>query len=224
MKNWSAWKKEAEKIRRLKAVLEKITRDGKVYRKESDSIGTKEVPVEAYYGVQTLRAYENFRITGLNIPPEIITSLGYIKKAAALTNCEVGTLDKTKAEAIISACDEVIQGKFKQYFIVDPIQGGAGTSLNMNANEVIANRAIELLGGEKGEYQIINPNDHVNCGQSTNDVIPTAGKLTALHLLEKCVEQLYRLYEALQNKAQEFDDVIKMGRTQMQDAVPIRLG
>lgn len=224
MKNWSAWKKEAEKIRRLKAVLEKITRDGKVYRKESDSIGTKEVPVEAYYGVQTLRAYENFRITGLNIHPEIITSLGYIKKAAALTNCEVGTLDKTKAEAIISACDEVIQGKFKQYFIVDPIQGGAGTSLNMNANEVIANRAIELLGGEKGEYQIINPNDHVNCGQSTNDVIPTAGKLTALHLLEKCVEQLHRLYEALQNKAQEFDDVIKMGRTQMQDAVPIRLG
>ena len=194
------------------------------YRVEKDSIGTKDVPEGVYYGVQSLRAAENFHITGLSMHPEIINSLAYIKKAAAITNCEVGIIDKKIANAIVKACDEILEGKFHKDFIVDPIQGGAGTSLNMNANEVIANRAIELLGGQKGDYSIVNPNDHVNCGQSTNDVIPTAGKMTSLRLLKNLKKELRRLYEALSKKADEFDHVIKMGRTQMQDAVPIRLG
>lgn len=194
------------------------------FRTEIDSIGTKNVPEDVYYGVQTLRAAENFHITGLFMHPEIINSLAYIKKAAAITNCEIGILDKKIAQAIVQACDEILQGSFHDDFIVDPIQGGAGTSLNMNANEVIANRAIEILGGKKGEYTIVNPNDHVNCGQSTNDVIPTAGKMTSLRLLKNLKKELYRLYDALSAKAKEFDHVIKMGRTQMQDAVPIRLG
>lgn len=156
--------------------------------------------------------------------PEIINSLAYIKKAAAITNCEAGLLDKRRTQAIVQACDEILEVKFREDFIVDPIQGGAGTSLNMNANEVIANRAIEILGGKKGDYSVVNPNDHVNCGQSTNDVIPTAGKMTSLRLLKKLKKQLLRLHSALEQKADEFDGVIKMGRTQLQDAVPIRLG
>ena len=194
------------------------------FRIESDSIGSKDVPENVYYGVQSLRAAENFRITGLSMHPEIINSLAYIKKACAITICEVGILDKKIANAIVQACDEIISGKFHDAFIVDPIQGGAGTSLNMNANEVIANRAIEILGGEKGDYTIVNPNDHVNCGQSTNDVIPTAGKMTSLRLLQNLKKELLRLHETLVMKADEFDHIIKMGRTQMQDAVPIRLG
>ncbi|MCI8318877.1 MAG: aspartate ammonia-lyase [Lachnospiraceae bacterium] len=194
------------------------------FRTEKDSIGAKNIPEDVYYGVQTLRAAENFHITGLNMHPEIINSLAYIKKAAAITNCEIGLLDKKKANAIVQACDEIIGGKFHNDFIVDPIQGGAGTSLNMNANEVIANRAIEILGGQKGDYSIVHPNDHVNCGQSTNDVIPTAGKMTSLRLLANLKKELLRLHEALSMKADEFDHIIKMGRTQMQDAVPIRLG
>ncbi|MCI8854773.1 MAG: aspartate ammonia-lyase [Lachnospiraceae bacterium] len=194
------------------------------YRLEKDSIGSKEVPEQVYYGIQSLRASENFHITGLGLHPEIIISMAYIKKAAAITNCETGILKKKKAEAIVRACDEIVAGKLHEHFIVDPIQGGAGTSLNMNANEVIANRAIELLGGKKGDYTLINPNDHVNCGQSTNDVIPTAGKMTSLRLLYHLKKELQRLHKALTEKATEFDSVIKMGRTQMQDAVPIRLG
>lgn len=194
------------------------------FRVEKDSIGTKDVPENVYYGVQSLRAAENFHITGLNMHPEIINSLAYIKKAAAITNCEAGLLDKRRTQAIVQACDEILEGKFREDFIVDPIQGGAGTSLNMNANEVIANRAIEILGGKKGDYSVVNPNDHVNCGQSTNDVIPTAGKMTSLRLLKKLKKQLLRLHSALEQKADEFDSVIKMGRTQLQDAVPIRLG
>lgn len=194
------------------------------YRVEKDSIGTKNVPENVYYGVQSLRAAENFRITGLNMHPEIINSLAYIKKASAITNCEIGILDKKIASAIVQACDEILEGKFRDDFIVDPIQGGAGTSLNMNANEVIANRSIEILGGQKGDYTIVNPNDHVNCGQSTNDVIPTAGKMTSLRLLDNLKKELLRLHTALSEKSKEFDHVIKMGRTQMQDAVPIRLG
>ena len=194
------------------------------YRVEKDSIGAKDIPGDAYYGVQSLRGAENFRITGLKMHPEIINSLAYIKKAAAITNCEVGLMEKRTAEAIVQACDEILAGKFHDAFIVDPIQGGAGTSLNMNANEVIANRAIELLGGQKGDYAIVHPNDHVNYGQSTNDVIPTAGRMTCLRLLVKLKKELLRLHEALCAKAEEFDHIIKMGRTQMQDAVPIRLG
>ena len=201
-----------------------VEKNGKEYRVESDSIGKKDVPEHVYYGVQTLRAAENFHITGLTMHPEIINSLAYIKKAAAITNVEVGVLDKAIGGAIVKACDEILDGKLRKDFIVDPIQGGAGTSINMNANEVIANRAIEILGGEKGDYEVVHPNDHVNCGQSTNDVIPTAGKMTSLRLLEKLKAELTRLSRELEKKAEEFDHVIKMGRTQMQDAVPIRLG
>ena len=194
------------------------------YRVEKDSIGTKDVPANVYYGVQSLRAAENFPITGLRMHPELIRSLAYIKKAAALANREAGLLDAPRADAIVRACDDILAGKLREQFIVDPIQGGGGTSINMNANEVIANRAIELLGGIKGDYALVNPNDHVNCGQSTNDVIPTAGKMAALRLLKKLETELNRLRAAFEDKSREFDHVIKMGRTQMQDAVPIRLG
>ena len=184
----------------------------------------KKVPKEAYYGVQSLRGAENFNITGLRLHKDFIISLAEIKKATAITNLEAGVLEKKVADAIVEACDDIIAGRFHEDFIVDPIQGGAGTSMNMNANEVIANRAIEILGGEKGDYSIVHPNDHVNNGQSTNDVIPTAGKMTALKLLPITLKELRRLYDALVEKSKEFNDVIKMGRTQMQDAVPVRLG
>ena len=213
-----------EKVYKDTEGMKDMTENEMEFRVEKDSIGTKDVPENVYYGVQSLRAAENFHITGLNMHPEIINSLAYIKKAAAITNCEAGLLDKRRTQAIVQACDEILEGKFREDFIVDPIQGGAGTSLNMNANEVIANRAIEILGGKKGDYSVVNPNDHVNCGQSTNDVIPTAGKMTSLRLLKKLKKQLLRLHSALEQKADEFDGVIKMGRTQLQDAVPIRLG
>lgn len=193
-------------------------------RKEADSIGTMEVPMKAYYGVQTLRAKKNFHITGRPLHPEFIKNLVRIKKAAAYTNMTAHILDEKIGNAIVKACDEIIEGKLHSQFIVDAIQGGAGTSANMNANEVIANRAIEILGGEKGDYTIVHPNDHVNMAQSTNDVIPSAGKLTILALLPGLLEQLERLHKALRDKSIEFDDVVKMGRTQLQDAVPIRLG
>ncbi len=205
-------------------LLSKEAEKADEYRIEHDSVGDKKVPISAYYGVQSLRAAENFRITGLSLHPEILTCLIYIKKAAALTNCAVGNLDKKKTDAIVAACDEIIDGNFLDDFIVDPIQGGAGTSLNMNANEVIANRAIEILGGQKGDYSIIHPNDDVNKGQSTNDVIPTAGKMAVIKLLMNLKVQMQCLHVALSKKAKEFKHVIKMGRTQMQDAVPISLG
>ena len=194
------------------------------YRMEADSIGTKQVPADAYYGVQSLRGYENFRITGLSLRAEFIESMAQIKKACAICNHAVGELDTRRKEAIVKACDEIIAGKLHDQFICDPIQGGAGTTANMNANEVIANRAIEILGGTKGDYSIVHPNDHVNRAQSTNDVIPTAAKLTAAKLMHKAIEQVERLNEALLVKEKEFHNIIKMGRTQMQDAVPIRLG
>ena len=193
-------------------------------RIEADSIGTLEVPENAYYGVQSLRAKHNFPITGRLMHDGMIVSLAQIKKASAIANERAGKLDKKIADAIKTACDEIIAGKFHDEFIVDAIQGGAGTSANMNANEVIANRASELLGGKKGEYIKCHPNDHVNMAQSTNDVYPTAGKLTVLSLLPAAVAELKRLHETLEAKAKEFDDVVKMGRTQLQDAVPIRLG
>ena len=193
-------------------------------RMEHDSIGALNVPAEVYYGVQSMRAATNFQITHRPLHPVLIDSIVMVKKAAAITNEKSGKLDQQIVQAIIQACDEILEGKFREDFIVDPIQGGAGTSLNMNANEVIANRAIEILGGKKGDYSVVNPNDHVNCGQSTNDVIPTAGKMTSLRLLKKLKKQLLRLHSALEQKADEFDSVIKMGRTQLQDAVPIRLG
>lgn len=193
-------------------------------RTETDSIGVMEVPADAYYGVQALRAKENFPITHQQLHPEFIKSMAKLKKAAAITNRDAGLLPLNIASAIMKACDDLIAGKFTDAFIVDAIQGGAGTSANMNANEVIANRAIEILGGTKGDYSLVHPNDHVNMAQSTNDIIPSAGKLTAITLLGDAIKELHRLYEALMDKAEEFDPILKMGRTQLQDAVPMRLG
>ena len=194
------------------------------YRIERDSIGEREIPADAYYGVQSLRGHENFHITGRPLPTEYIESLAEIKLACALTNYECGELNKNEYEAIAQACREILEGKFHDQFICDAVQGSAGTTINMNANEVIANRAIEILGGRKGDYSIIHPNDHVNRSQSTNDVVPSAGKMTAIKMLKKAQEQLRRLEHALGQKEREFWDIIKMGRTEMQDAVPIRLG
>lgn len=193
-------------------------------RIERDMVGSHEIPEGAYYGLQSLRAAENFKITGTGLIPEFIESMAEIKKAAARTNCEIGKLDAARADAIIRACDEVLSGKLRDQFITDAVQGGAGTSANMNMNEVIANRAIEIMGGQKGDYTVIHPNDHVNMAQSTNDVIPTAGKMTVIKLIRGAIAQTKRLIDALTAKEKEFDHILKMGRTQMQDAVPIRLG
>lgn len=194
------------------------------FREEYDSIGMKEIPVNAYYGVQSLRAAENFKITGTKVHPEMIKAIAEIKKAAAIANNKVGVIDAKIADAIVLACEEILEGKLLEYFIVDSIQGGAGTSLNMNANEVIANRAIEILGGKKGDYSIVHPNDHVNCGQSTNDAYPSAGKIAIVRLLKSTIEQLDKLYYTFIKKADDYGHIIKMGRTEMQDAVPISFG
>ena len=196
----------------------------KKMRIEYDSIGGKEIPCDAYYGVQSARAMENFSITGARLHPEMIRSLARLKKACAMANAAAEVIEQPVANAIEDACDLIVDGKYHDQFIVDPVQGGAGTSTNMNANEVIANVAIELLGGTKGDYSLVHPNDHVNYGQSTNDVIPTAGKMTALVLLQDLEKSLTTLCDALRDKEKEFDSILKMGRTQMQDAVPIRLG
>ena len=193
-------------------------------RMEHDSIGALNVPAEAYYGVQSMRAATNFQITHRPLHPVLIDSIVMVKKAAAITNEKSGKLDQQIAQAIIKACDEILDGNLRDQFIVDAIQGGAGTSANMNANEVIANRAIEIFGGTKGDYSIVHPNDHVNMSQSTNDVIPTAGKITVLKLLPQTIKELEKLEKAMEEKEAEFDDILKMGRTQLQDAVPMRLG
>ncbi|MBQ4517696.1 MAG: aspartate ammonia-lyase [Clostridia bacterium] len=194
------------------------------FREEFDSLGKKEVPADAYYGVQSLRAYENFQISGKKVHPEMIRSIAEIKMAAAIANRKAGVLTEQVANAIVQACKEILNGRFAEEFIVDSVQGGAGTSFNMNANEVIANRAIECLGGVKGDYSVVHPNDHVNCGQSTNDVYPSSGKIAIIRLLQKAITELNRLHKALLQKSEEYADVIKMGRTEMQDAVPISFG
>jgi aspartate ammonia-lyase len=196
----------------------------KSFREEADSIGIKQIPSNALYGVQSLRAKENFPMTHESMRPEMINALAYVKKACAIANENSGILEKRKAEAIADACNEIIAGKYHDAFIVDPIQGGAGTSMNMNANEVIANLAAAYSGRRIGQYDWIHPNDDVNMGQSTNDVIPTAGKLACLWLLNTYEKSLQELILSCQKKADEFSDVLKMGRTQLQDAVPIRLG
>ncbi|MET3293234.1 aspartate ammonia-lyase [Brevibacillus fluminis] len=193
-------------------------------RIEKDFLGEKEVPKDAYYGVQTLRAIENFPITGYRIHESLINAMAIVKKAAALANMETGQLNKRIGQAIVSAAEEIIAGRWHEQFIVDPIQGGAGTSINMNANEVIANRALEILGFEKGDYFQVSPNTHVNMSQSTNDSFPTAIHLATLSMLEKLLHTMEILRDAFAQKAKEFDHVIKMGRTHLQDAVPIRLG
>lgn len=193
-------------------------------RREEDFLGAMEVPADAYYGIQTMRAVENFPITGYKINKELIIALAQVKKAAALANMHTKQLDEKIGNAIVQAADEIINGQFHDQFITDPIQGGAGTSINMNANEVIANRAIEFLGGQKGDYSVVSPNTHVNMSQSTNDAFPTANHLAILTLLNRLIETTESLSGAFHAKAVEFDDVIKMGRTHLQDAVPIRLG
>jgi aspartate ammonia-lyase len=192
-------------------------------RRESDSLGEIDVPSEALYGAQTQRAVENFPISGLRPWRAFIWSMATIKRAAAVVNRQLGLLDAEFAEAIIRAADEVIEGKWDDQFVVDPFQAGAGTSHNMNTNEVIANRATQLMGGELGEY-LVHPNDHVNMAQSTNDTIPTAIRLGCLWRLDELLDAMRGLASALRTKAEEFDDVVKSGRTHLQDAVPVRLG
>jgi len=195
-------------------------------RLEHDLLGEREVPSHRYYGIQTLRALENFQITGISIAhyPELINSLAYIKKAAALANRDLGLLSPELAQAIAWACDRILAGRCHEEFVVDVIQGGAGTSTNMNANEVIANLSLEYLGLDKGQYDVIHPLNHVNCSQSTNDVYPTALRVTLSRKLDILEGKMAVLQRSLAAKAQEFADVIKMGRTQLQDAVPMTLG
>jgi aspartate ammonia-lyase len=193
-------------------------------RIERDSLGERELPAAVYYGIQTARAIENFPISGWKPYPSLVTATIQIKKAAARANSALGSLDARIATAIEAAADEVLAGKLRDQFVVDPFQAGAGTSHNMNANEVLANRAIELLGGERGDYSIVHPNDHVNMAQSTNDVFPTAMRLAALQEVSELIIALGLLGGALQTKATGFDQIVKSGRTHLQDAVPIRLG
>ena len=195
-------------------------------RIEHDLLGDRTVPGDAYYGVHTLRALENFEITGtpISIYPDLVVALACIKQAAALTNNELQLLDDEKTNAIVKACEEIREGRLLDEFVVDVIQGGAGTSTNMNANEVVANRALELLGHHKGEYKYLHPLDHVNMSQSTNDVYPTAVKLALHFSIERLVSAMAELRAAFEMKALEFAQVLKMGRTQLQDAVPMTLG
>ena len=195
-------------------------------RNEHDLLGYRDVPATAYYGIHTLRAVENFPITGtkISIYPELINALAAIKQAAALANMELGLLDATHGNAIIAACEEIRAGALHEQFVVDVIQGGAGTSTNMNANEVVANRGLEILGHIRGDYGNLHPNEHVNMSQSTNDVYPTALKIATYHSIFHLVDAMAILRRAFEHKSAEFVDVIKMGRTQLQDAVPMTLG
>src|SRR5436853_2687725 len=193
-------------------------------RTEKDPLGTLDVPTDALYGVQTLRAVQNFPISGLRPLPAFVDAVVWIKRSAALTHKETGRLEARLADAIVKAADEVLAGKHRDQFVVDVYQAGAGTSHNMNVNEVLANRANKILGGARGSYSPVHPNDHVNMAQSTNDVIPTAIRLacvTELGVLQRSFEGLVGAFE---KKGKEFDDVLKSGRTHLQDAMPIRLG
>jgi aspartate ammonia-lyase len=196
------------------------------YRTEHDFLGEKQIPAAAYWGVHTARAVENFPISGTPISamPDLIRAFGMVKKAAALANAELGVLDAVRAQAIAQACDELIAGRFHGEFVVDVIQGGAGTSTNMNANEVLANIALERLGHAKGQYEFLHPNDHVNASQSTNDVYPTAVRLALWMGIERLLGSMAVLRRGFEAKALEFQNVLKIGRTQLQDAVPMTLG
>lgn len=198
----------------------------KKFRVESDLLGELQVPAEAYYGVQTQRAINNYKISGKHMCdyPEYVKAIAYVKLAAAEANHELGQLPDDMADAMCRACREIIDGKFHENFVTDMVQGGAGTSVNMNANEVIANRALELMGYEKGDYQHCWPNDHCNCGQSTNDVYPTTIRLTFIEMNKQLVAALERLVASFRKKGEEFKNNIKMGRTQLQDAVPMTSG
>jgi len=193
-------------------------------RTEKDSLGTKEIPANVYYGIQTLRAMENYPISGMRAHPALIRAIGMVKQAAAEANKELDLVDKKRANAIIQAAKDVQAGKLNDSFMVDVFQAGAGVSFHMNSNEVIANRAAEILGGTLGDYSVVHPNDHVNYGQSTNDVFPTSMRLATLLELELLYPALNNLTKALDQKAKEFHKILKSGRTHMQDAVPMRLG
>lgn len=199
------------------------TTEGRV---EHDLVGDRQLPHAAYYGVHTLRATENFPITGVTVSayPDFVRALAAVKKAAALANCELSVLTQARCDAIVAACDEIMAGKLHDQFVVDMIQGGAGTSTNMNINEVVANRALEIMGHAKGEFSHLHPNEHVNFGQSTNDVYPTAIKIAIWQGLTRLIGELGYLRSAFAAKVDEFKDVLKMGRTQLQDAVPMTLG
>ncbi|MBC5994840.1 aspartate ammonia-lyase [Pontibacter cellulosilyticus] len=196
------------------------------FRREHDFLGEKEIPNEVYYGIQTSRALDNFNITGIPISKEplFIQAFGYVKKAAAMANRDCGVISPQVAEAICKACDRLIAGEFLDQFVTDMIQGGAGTSVNMNVNEVIANVALEILGHPKGTYKIVSPNDHVNFSQSTNDAYPTAFRLALYRKIDNFIASLEALQQSFGQKGEEFKDVLKMGRTQLQDAVPMTLG
>lgn len=194
------------------------------YRTESDLLGNKQIPTDAYYGINTARALDNFNITGRTVNMKLITAMVVVKKAAAMANMHLKQLDKDKAKAIMSACDEILAGDFADQFVVDPLQGGAGTSTNMNVNEVVANRAIELLGGDKGNYDLVHPLNDVNMSQSTNDVYPTALRIAAIGELRNTADAFAELQEAFQIKENEFADILKLGRTQMMDALPMMVG
>lgn len=193
-------------------------------RIEHDFLGELEVADDVYYGVQTTRAIENFKITGQKVDPDFIQAFAKVKKAAAMANHATGRLPKEIADPMIAACDEIIAGKLLDQFPLDPIQGGAGTSINMNVNEVICNRALEMIGKPKGSYDIISPNNHANMAQSTNDSFPTSIKVCLSHKAHKVTTALERLATELDKKAEEYKDILKMGRTHLQDAVPITLG
>ena len=196
------------------------------FRIESDLLGELQVPADAYYGVQTQRAINNYKISNTRMCdyPEYIVAMAYVKMAAAEANARLGVMDRKIGDAIVAACREIVDGKLHDQFPVDMMQGGAGTSVNMNANEVIANRALEIMGHKKGEYQFCSPNDHVNCAQSTNDAYPTAFRYTFYRMNKQVIAALERLIAAFRAKGEEFKDIIKMGRTQLQDAVPMTSG
>ena len=199
--------------------------DNHNYRLERDSMGERQISQNAYYGIQTLRAIENFPISGIKPLPTYVDACVLIKKAAAIANAELGCIPPEISQAIVQAADEVLNGQFREQFVVDVYQAGAGTSHHMNVNEVLANRALEILGKEKGNYQEVSPNDRVNYGQSTNDVIPTAIRIGGLLALEHSLfPAISQAIKVLEQKAVEFRDVIKSGRTHLQDAVPVRLG
>ncbi len=217
--------------RRMRLATSRVLNAGAQYhsgrmRIEHDLLGDRDVPAEVYYGIQTLRALENFNISGVSLSfyPLLIGALAMVKMAAARANFDLGMLSKPVRDAIVQACSEIMNGKFHNQFVVDMIQGGAGTSTNMNANEVIANRALEIMGHEKGEYQYCHPNNHVNLSQSTNDAYPTAVKIALVNSNRRLVTVLRSIVGSFKCKAEEFKDIIKMGRTQLQDAVPMTMG
>ncbi|MEE9585897.1 MAG: lyase family protein, partial [Nitrososphaerales archaeon] len=192
-------------------------------RVEKDVLGEVEIPAEAYYGITTQRVLQDFNISGLHLHPKFLEAYILLKKTCALANMKLGLLDNRLGEAIVQASDEILKGKLREQFVVDAFQMGAGTSFNMNCNEVIANRANEILGSKKGEYSPIHPNDHVNMSQSTNDTFPTAMRLAILMTLKDLHTEILQMEKSLRKKGREFDHIVKAGRTHLQDAVPVRL-